>query len=219
MATSTCCRCISSNSASILSKQTLFLSSSPRIRIPTSTLSVSPWLPLRLSSFPSRCFTAKAARGSNVNDGKKSEEQQKVEEEEVEVEEELPWIQEKALDLVEFTGSVTQAIPGPRVGQSSFPWILAVPLAYLGVTFIIAFVKTVRKFNSPREKRRQLVSPPIYTAILYLCFCFSWIFIHHLPFTWFFPNWQIIFPILRMKLKTHSFTWFSLVLFATYFKY
>ncbi|KAI5677695.1 hypothetical protein M9H77_08645 [Catharanthus roseus] len=158
MATSTCCRCISSNSASILSKQTLFLSSSPRIRIPTSTLSVSPWLPLRLSSFPSRCFTAKAARGSNVNDGKKSEEQQKVEEEEVEVEEELPWIQEKALDLVEFTGSVTQAIPGPRVGQSSFPWILAVPLAYLGVTFIIAFVKTVRKFNSPREKRRQLVN-------------------------------------------------------------
>ncbi|KAK0573681.1 hypothetical protein LWI29_011933 [Acer saccharum] len=42
----------------------------------------------------------------------------KTEEVEVEVEEELPWIQEKALDLVEFTGSVTQALPGPRVGQS-----------------------------------------------------------------------------------------------------
>lgn len=82
-------------------------------------------------------------------------------EEEVEVEEDLPWIQEKALDLVEFTGSVTQAIPGPRVGKSSLPWILAVPLAYVGVTFVIALVKTVRKFNSPKEKRRQLVSSSI----------------------------------------------------------
>ncbi|XP_038891521.1 uncharacterized protein LOC120080915 [Benincasa hispida] len=80
------------------------------------------------------------------------------EEEFVEVEEDLPWYQEKALDLVEFTGSVTQAIPGPRVGQSSLPWILAVPLAYLGVTFVIAFVKTVRKFNSPKEKRRRQVT-------------------------------------------------------------
>nr|GLL35763.1 uncharacterized protein LOC109159507 [Ipomoea trifida] len=65
---------------------------------------------------------------------------------------------EKALDLVEFTGSVTQAIPGPRVGGSSLPWILAVPLAYFGITFVIAFVKTVRKFNSPRAKRRKLVN-------------------------------------------------------------
>lgn len=80
------------------------------------------------------------------------------EEEEVEVEEDLPWIQEKALDLVEFTGSVTQAIPGPRVGQSSLPWILAVPLAYVGISFVIAFVKTVKKFNSPRERRRKLVN-------------------------------------------------------------
>lgn len=76
----------------------------------------------------------------------------------MEVEEDLPWIQEKALDLVEFTGSVTQAIPGPRVGTSSLPWILAVPLAYVGVSFVIAFVKTVKKFSSPREKRRRLVS-------------------------------------------------------------
>lgn len=70
----------------------------------------------------------------------------------------MPWIQEKALDLVEFTGSVTQAIPGPRVGQSSFPWMLAVPLAYVGITFVFAFVKTIRKFNSPRELRRKLVN-------------------------------------------------------------
>lgn len=74
------------------------------------------------------------------------------------MEEDLPWIQEKALDLVEFTGSVTQAIPGPRVGRSSLPWALAVPLAYLGVTFVFAVVKTVRKFSSPREARRKLVS-------------------------------------------------------------
>lgn len=86
--------------------------------------------------------------------GKKEED----EEETIEVEEELPWIQEKALDLVEFTGSVTQAIPGPRVGQSSLPWILALPLAYAGITFVIAFVKTVKKFGSPRYKRKKLVN-------------------------------------------------------------
>lgn len=74
------------------------------------------------------------------------------------MEEELPWIQEKALDLVEFTGSVTQAIPGPRVGPTSLPWILAVPLAYAALTFAIAFVKTLRKFTSPKAKRRRLVS-------------------------------------------------------------
>lgn len=84
-------------------------------------------------------------------------EQQKGEEV-IEEEEELPWIQEKALDLVEFTGSVTQAIPGPRVGSSSLPWILALPLAYAGLTFVIAFVKTVKKFTSPKEKRRRLVT-------------------------------------------------------------
>lgn len=77
----------------------------------------------------------------------------------MEVEEELPWIQEKALDLVEFTGSVTQAIPGPRVGPTSLPWILAIPLGYAALTFVIAFVKTVRKFTSPKAKRRKLVCP------------------------------------------------------------
>ncbi|KAL5070898.1 hypothetical protein RYX36_021785, partial [Vicia faba] len=76
---------------------------------------------------------------------------------EVEVEEELPWIQEKALDLVEFTGSVTQAIPGPRVGPTSLPWILAVPLGYAALTFVIAFLKTVRNFASPKAQRRKLV--------------------------------------------------------------
>ncbi|CAN8298785.1 unnamed protein product [Cochlearia groenlandica] len=80
------------------------------------------------------------------------------EEEEEEVEEDMLWIQEKALDLVEFTGSVTQAIPGPRVGSSKLPWMLAVPLAYAGVTFVTAFVKTVKKFSSPKTQRKKLVN-------------------------------------------------------------
>lgn len=98
---------------------------------------------------------------SQNSDEKKEKKKKQVEEEEEEVEEveeELPWLQEKALDVVEFTGSVTQAIPGPRVGTSSLPWILALPLAYAGLTFVIAFVKTVKKLSSPREKRRKLVN-------------------------------------------------------------
>lgn len=70
----------------------------------------------------------------------------------------MPWIQEKALDLVEFTGTVTKAIPGPRVGQSPLPWILAVPLAYVGLSFFIAVVKTVKKFTSPKAKKKRLVN-------------------------------------------------------------
>lgn len=116
--------------------------------------------------FPSLCVVASASKSnSNAsadhNNGKKSSNKvgSEVKEIEVEVEEELPWIQEKALDVVEFTGSVTQAIPGPRVGTSKLPWILAVPLAYAGLTFVIAFVKTVRKFSSPKAKRRRMVCP------------------------------------------------------------
>ena len=89
---------------------------------------------------------------------------------EVEVEEELPWIQEKALDLVEFTGSVTQAIPGPRVGPTSLPWILAIPLTYAGLTFVIAFVKTIRKFSSPKAKRRRQVAPSLIHYSNNLCY-------------------------------------------------
>lgn len=111
-------------------------------------------------------FAAAAAAKKDSNDiqsenKKKKKKQVEVEEEEEEVEEveeELPWLQEKALDVVEFTGSVTQAIPGPRVGTSSLPWILALPLAYAGLTFVIALVKTVKKLSSPREKRRKLVN-------------------------------------------------------------
>ncbi|KAK9274460.1 hypothetical protein L1049_021707 [Liquidambar formosana] len=132
-----------------------------------STLALPTITPISLhrrTPRPYRLISAMASGKSNSNalpvENKKSTNPNKEqeEEEEVEVEEELPWIQEKALDLVEFTGSVTQAIPGPRVGGSSLPWILAIPLAYAGITFVIAFVKTVKKFNSPKEKRRKQVN-------------------------------------------------------------
>ncbi|KAL8201428.1 hypothetical protein R6Q57_012767 [Mikania cordata] len=96
---------------------------------------------------------AAAAARSNVNPNESEKK-----EEEVEVEEDMPWIQEKALDIVEFTGSVTQALPGPRVGQSSVPWILAVPLAYVGISFVFSVYKTIRKLTSPKQARRKLVS-------------------------------------------------------------
>lgn len=80
----------------------------------------------------------------------------------MEVEEELPWIQDKALDLVEFTGTVTQAIPGPRVGSSPVPWLLAVPLAYVGVSFVQAVVRTYRRFTSPRTQKKKRVTKNIF---------------------------------------------------------
>ncbi|KAK9691479.1 hypothetical protein RND81_09G199300 [Saponaria officinalis] len=87
-----------------------------------------------------------------------TDKKQEIVKEENEEEEEMGWIEEKALDLVEFSGSVTQAIPGPRVGRSSLPWILAVPLAYLGITFVFAFYKTLKKLSSPKALRRRLVN-------------------------------------------------------------
>nr|DAD35905.1 TPA_asm: hypothetical protein HUJ06_006545 [Nelumbo nucifera] len=110
------------------------------------------------TSLPVSTMAKKRSEEASVQQQANSRTEKPVEEEEEEVEEDLPWIQEKAMDLVEFTGSVTQAIPGPRVGGSSLPWILAIPLAYAGITFVIAFANTVRKFNSPREKRKKLVN-------------------------------------------------------------
>ncbi|KAJ0779546.1 hypothetical protein HanPI659440_Chr06g0227701 [Helianthus annuus] len=118
-----------------------------------------------LSSTPSRrrlqllSSTVASAVNNNTNPNESEKKKKKKEEDEVEeVEEDLPWIQEKALDIVEFSGSVTQTLPGPRVGRSSLPWILALPLAYVGISFLIAVVKTVRKFSSPKHARRRLVS-------------------------------------------------------------
>uniref|UniRef100_M8CG75 Armadillo-like repeats domain-containing protein n=1 Tax=Aegilops tauschii TaxID=37682 RepID=M8CG75_AEGTA len=104
---------------------------------------------------PTPLLVARAKRTNNSTAAPKREA-----DEEVEVEEELPWIQDKALDLVEFTGTVTQAIPGPRVGSSPVPWLLAVPLAYVGVSFALAAVRTFRRFTSPRtQKKRGFTSP------------------------------------------------------------
>ncbi|KAJ8769931.1 hypothetical protein K2173_009013 [Erythroxylum novogranatense] len=144
----------SSSSSSSCCPNQLFLSPKfPKLPFsPSSSVSFQ-------HNFRSRVITLlPAAKRSEKDPVINNDNKQKNEEEEIEVEEDLPWIQEKALDLVEFTGSVTQAIPGPRVGQSSFPWILAVPLAYVGATFVIAVVKTVKKFSSPKHKRRKLVS-------------------------------------------------------------
>ncbi|KAK4360262.1 hypothetical protein RND71_019214 [Anisodus tanguticus] len=71
--------------------------------------------PNQHSTTPLR-FLAGAAKSDSGANVRKEEKQQVLEEGE---EEELPWIQEKALDLVEFTGSVTQAIPGPRVNKNA----------------------------------------------------------------------------------------------------
>ncbi|KAJ0266108.1 Ribosomal RNA small subunit methyltransferase J [Hirschfeldia incana] len=109
--------------------------------------------PSRLTHLSTSVSASKKPSELSTTENKKEKE---VEEEEVE--EDMPWIQEKALDLVEFTGSVTQALPGPRVGSSKLPWMLAVPLAYAGVTFVTAFVKTVKKFSSPKAQRKKLVN-------------------------------------------------------------
>lgn len=80
-----------------------------------------------------------------------------VEEDEEYEEVEVSWLQEKAENLYESVGVAVKAIPGPRVGSTSLPWLLAVPIGYLGITFVIAVVKTILKHNSPKAKRRRLV--------------------------------------------------------------
>ncbi|KAK8945251.1 hypothetical protein KSP39_PZI007735 [Platanthera zijinensis] len=117
--------------------------------------------PLRAPSLRSPLLIARArprAAGDDIQSKNSKDSVQSTTEEVEEVEEDLPWIQEKALDLVEFTGTVTHAIPGPRVGQSPLPWILAVPLAYVGLTFVFAVFKTVKKMTSPRAQRKRLVN-------------------------------------------------------------
>ncbi|KAF4354732.1 hypothetical protein G4B88_031272 [Cannabis sativa] len=125
---------------------------------PPSPSSVPLSSPLRLTPRSPICAASKSNPSVSAKTQKSEDKNKSNEEEFEEVEEDLPWIQEKALDVVEFTGSVTQAIPGPRVGTSSLPWILALPLAYAGITFVIAFVKTVRKLTSPKAKRKRLVN-------------------------------------------------------------
>lgn len=150
-------------SALATSFASLLLPRAPPKGLPLLGLTITPGhVVARVRASGPFCAVSAAAAKSNSNPTTTSpnKKSSKAEEEEAveEVEEDLPWIQEKALDLVEFTGSVTQAIPGPRVGTSSLPWILALPLAYAGLTFVIAVVKTVKKFSSPRHKRKKLVN-------------------------------------------------------------
>ncbi|KAI5073539.1 hypothetical protein GOP47_0011552 [Adiantum capillus-veneris] len=85
----------------------------------------------------------------------------KEEDEEYE-EVEIPWLQEKAETLYENVGVAVNAIPGPRVGSTSLPWLLAAPIGYLGITFVIAVVKTVLKYSSPKAKRRRRVDQNLF---------------------------------------------------------
>lgn len=78
-----------------------------------------------------------------------------VEDDEEEVE--ISWVQEKAEDLIVATAQAIDRVPGPRVADSRVPWLVALPLAYLGITFVIACVKTYRKYTSPKGQRKRQV--------------------------------------------------------------
>ncbi|CAH8392260.1 unnamed protein product [Eruca vesicaria subsp. sativa] len=109
------------------------------------------------SKTQSEAFTAAKTKTENKKQPVKKvlSEEEEVEEE---VEEDMLWIQEKALDLVGFTGTVAQAIPGPRVGDTKLPWMLAVPLTYAVTTLVTAVVKTVNNVSSPDAQRKKLVN-------------------------------------------------------------
>ncbi|KAI8559611.1 hypothetical protein RHMOL_Rhmol04G0186900 [Rhododendron molle] len=137
-----------------------FLSSSTTSCFPSSIrlVSQSP------SPYPSAAAAARNTTNANTNprgrDVKRKKDEEDVlavEEEEEEEEEEnlVDWMQMKAVDLV---GSVTQAIPGPRVGRSSMPWIVAIPLAYVSFSLLIAILTTLHNFTSPKARRRFLVN-------------------------------------------------------------
>ncbi|XXG83924.1 hypothetical protein AAC387_Pa10g1565 [Persea americana] len=64
--------------------------------------------------------------------------------------------EEKVVGLIELTGKVTRALPGPRIGQTPFPWILAVPLAYIGFSLVTVLVKAVWRFSPPKESSKKL---------------------------------------------------------------
>ncbi|KAG2334407.1 hypothetical protein Bca4012_016231 [Brassica carinata] len=130
-------------------KTPFFVSFSPSLRRQHSTSTSA-------SKNPSEAFKAATKTDNKKQPAKEHlSEEEEVEEE---VEEEMLWIQEKALDLVKLTGTMTQALPGPRVGNTKLPWMLAVPLTYAGATLVTAVVKTVNNFSSPNVQRKKLVN-------------------------------------------------------------
>lgn len=78
-------------------------------------------------------------------------------EEDEEEEVEISWIQEKAEDLIVATGQAIDRVPGPRVGESRMPWLVVLPLAYLGITFVIACFRTYKRYTSPKGQRKRQV--------------------------------------------------------------
>lgn len=139
-----------------------------------SSLSLNSFLAFRPLANPrsSARVITRAKKASGVERAEEKEQQlaiAAVEEEEEEVE--ISWIQEKAEDLVLATGQAIDRVPGPRVGDGRLPWLVAVPLGYLGITFVIAVVKTFRRYNSPKGKRKRQVRPrrPLPTLSLKPC--------------------------------------------------
>ncbi|KAH9543088.1 hypothetical protein CY35_13G043500 [Sphagnum magellanicum] len=85
-----------------------------------------------------------------------------VYDDEEEEEVEISWIQEKVEDVVLVTSQAMERVPGPRVGDGQLPWLVAVPLGYLGITFVIAVVRSWRKFNSSKERRKRQIGNNAY---------------------------------------------------------
>ncbi len=108
------------------------------------------------------------APGAKERDKSSSQEREAAEEEAAaavqgdvyddEEEVEISWIQEKVEDVVLVTSQAMERVPGPRVGDGQLPWLVAVPLGYLGITFVIAVVRSWRKLNSSKEKRKRQVT-------------------------------------------------------------
>lgn len=161
---------MASSSFSIHSPVSYSLYQSPRASFALlPPLTSHPLSPNRLSCFHSRFQSpstfpkshavlarARQERKEETASEEKQNQPTTLEEEYEEVE--ISWIQEKAENFLQMTGSAVNAVPGPRVGSTSLPWLLAVPIGYLSITFVIAVVKTILKYNSSKAKRRRLVS-------------------------------------------------------------
>jgi hypothetical protein len=113
------------------------------------------------------------APGAKERDKSSSQEREAAEEEAAaaavqgdvyddEEEVEISWIQEKVEDVVLVTSQAMERVPGPRVGDGQLPWLVAVPLGYLGITFVIAVVRSWRKFNSSKERRKRQIGNNAY---------------------------------------------------------
>lgn len=125
---------------------------SSSIRVFSSHSSVV-WNPLPSQRFSSSSFSLRAKKVAEIEVIVDKAAEPEEEEEEVEI----SWVQEKAEDLVIATGNAIDRVPGPRVGESRMPWLVALPLAYLGISFVLSVVKTYTKYTSPKGQRKRQV--------------------------------------------------------------